>query len=232
MALSDDLTNETSRIFRDKWDVREGQTIPDPEDVKLTNDAVHFKKATILYADISGSTKMVDEKYWYFSAEVYRAYLYCAARIIRAEGGEITAYDGDRIMGVFIGASQCSDAARCGLKINYAVENIINTAIKKQYPNTSFELKQVVGIDTSEIHVARTGVRGDNDLVWVGRAPNYAAKLTGLGGTYSTWISKTVFNSLNDKSKYGGDGKLMWEARSWTDMNGMSIYRSNWWWAI
>ncbi len=29
---------------------------------------------------------------------LYKAYLHCAAKIISNEGGEITAYDGDRIM--------------------------------------------------------------------------------------------------------------------------------------
>lgn len=233
MALCDDLEKEATRIFREQWTVREGQTVPDPENIKLTNDAVHFKQATALYADLAGSTKMVDGRSWYLSAEVYRAYLYCAARIIRKEGGEITAYDGDRVMGVFIGSSQCSNAARCGLKINSAVLKIINPAIKNQYSETTFELKQVVGIDTSEVRVARTGVRGDNDLVWVGRAPNYAAKLTELDANYPTWITKAVFNRLSDESKYGGKDKtLMWEERAWTTMNKMSIYRSSWSWKV
>lgn len=136
-------------------------------------------------------------------------------------------------MGVFIGNSQRSDAARCGLKINGAVLEIINPAIKKQYSNSTFKLKQVVGIDTSEIHVARTGVRGDNDLVWVGRAPNYAAKLTELGADYPTWITEAVFNRLHKDSKFGGkDKKLMWEKRTWTTMEKMSIYCSNWKWSV
>lgn len=233
MALRDDLEKEAARIFRDQWTVREGQTVPDPQNIKLTNDAVHFKQATVLYADLTGSTKMVDGCIWYFSAEVYRTYLYCAARIIRNEGGEITAYDGDRVMGVFIGNSQCSNAARCGLKMNSAVLKIINPEIKKQYSKATFELKQVVGIDTSEVSVARTGVRGDNDLVWVGRAPNYAAKLTELDASYPTWITKAVFDRLSDESKYGGkDKKLMWEERVWNTMKKMSIYRSNWTWKV
>jgi class 3 adenylate cyclase len=100
------------------------------------------------------------------------------AKIIRARGGVITAYDGDRIMAVFLGDTQTSDAARCGLQINWAVRNIINPTFTKQYQNTDYVIKQVVGIDTSELRAARIGVRGGNDLVWIGRAANYAAKLT------------------------------------------------------
>ena len=87
---------------------------------------------------------------WTFAAEIYKAYLHCAAAIIKAEGGEIVSYDGDRVMGVFIGGRQTTPAARAGLKINYAVKNIVNPLLHKQYAK-GYEVKQVVGIDTSEI---------------------------------------------------------------------------------
>ena len=90
--------------------------------------------------------------------EIYKAYLVCAARIIRSlDGhriirsldGHITAYD--RIMAVFISNSQTSNAAKCSLQINWAVKNIVNPSLKKQYPQGDYAVKQVVGIDTSEI---------------------------------------------------------------------------------
>jgi class 3 adenylate cyclase len=39
----------------------------------------------------------------WFAAEIYKSYLISACRIIRDNGGEITAFDGDRVMAVFIG---------------------------------------------------------------------------------------------------------------------------------
>jgi class 3 adenylate cyclase len=98
---------------------------------------------------------MVDCSTPQFAAEVYTAYLLCASRIIKSEGGTITAYDGDRVMAVFIGKAKNTCAVRTGLKIKGVVDNIINPAIKNQY-NNEFELKQVVGIDTSDLLVART----------------------------------------------------------------------------
>jgi len=69
--------------------------------------------ATVLYADMSGSTKLVDAfTSPKFPAEVYKCYLSCAAKIIKAGGGSITAYDGDRVMAVFLGDSKNSSAAR------------------------------------------------------------------------------------------------------------------------
>ncbi len=206
--------------------------MPEPEDLPLGNTAVEFARATILYADLSGSTKLVDAKKWTFAAEIYKAYLHCAATIIRNEGGEIVSYDGDRVMGVFIGSYQSTSAAKAGLKINYAVQKIVTPALKKQY-STAYEVKQVVGIDTSEIRAARTGVRGDNDLVWVGRAANYAAKLTDLDLAERTWITKEAYDRLHTSAKFGSkDQTHMWKSYRWTQMNDHPIYGSTWTWTV
>jgi class 3 adenylate cyclase len=228
MAIQEDLQSAVKKIFTDTWQVRKGQDVPESEDVALGNDGVKLD-ATVLYADISGSTRMVDAGNAEFCGEVYKAYLHCAAKLISFHGGEITAYDGDRIMGVFIGESKNSQAVRCGLGINWAVIHVIRPSLGAQYPEKDFQLRQVVGIDTSELLVARTGVRGANDLVWVGRAANYAAKLTELNAGYSTWISHSVFEKMNSSLKHSQDGRQMWEVRRWTAMRDFSIYRSNWW---
>ena len=164
MALKKDLEDHVAKTFRGEWTTRAGEVVPVPDDLLLcSNDAIEFERATILYADLSGSTKLVDSKKWWFAAEVYKIFLHCAGKIINSEGGTIVSYDGDRVMAVFLGKTQTSTAARCGLKINYAVREIINPKLKARYSNTAYEVRQVVGIDTGEIRAARTGVRGGND---------------------------------------------------------------------
>ncbi len=228
MALADELRAEVAQIFKDVWTERDGTTVPESEDIKLGNDGV-WLDTVVLYADIADSTVMVDTYKASFCAEVYKAFLHCAAKIVRAEGGEITAYDGDRIMAVFIGDSKNTNAARAALKLNYARGQVINPALKAQYPKTNYEVRHVVAVDSSKLLVARTGIRGANDLVWVGRAANHAAKLAALSPDYPSRITAEVYERLNDSAKYGSDGRSMWEQVTWSDM-GRSIYRSTWWW--
>jgi class 3 adenylate cyclase len=230
MGLIDDLQNEVKTILRESWTTREGQKVPESTAIKLGNEAVKLE-GTVLYADLEGSTNLVDEHEPEFAAEIYKSYLHCASKIIQAEGGVITSYDGDRVMSVFIGDSKNTSAVRTALKINYAVKNIINPAIQNQYSN-NFQVKQVVGIDTCNLFIARTGVRGSNDLVWVGRAANHAAKLTSLKSDFPTWITSNVYNNLHESVKYAKDGRSLWEGRSWTAMNKILIYRSNWLWKV
>ena len=232
MGLRQDIERDVTEILKTNWERRDGKAIPEAEDVQLGNDAVCLN-GTVLYADMSDSTGLVDGYKDWFAAEIYKTYLISACRIIRASGGEITAFDGDRVMAVFMGDSKNTSAAHTALTINYVVSQVINSAIKTQYPKVSFTINQVVGIDTSPLFVARTGIRGSNDLVWVGRAANYAAKLSNLGlPGYPTLITQAVFDALADSAKYGGQPRrIMWEKDTWPGKS-MTIYKSSWWWPV
>jgi class 3 adenylate cyclase len=234
MGFAADIEAEVKRIFRESWTVTKATVVPGPNSIALEkNDAKQMDFGTVLYADLSGSTNMVNTKKREFAAEVYRSYLYSAAQIIRSEGGDVTAYDGDRIMAVFLGDGPNTSAAKSALKINHAVTKIINPAIAAQYGDGVYTVKQVVGVDRSPLFVARTGVRGDNDLVWVGRAANYAAKLTEISNDAATYITGEVFDCLHDSAKYGGtNNEMMWRERQWTQMNNMRIYSSTWMWPL
>lgn len=195
MALKDDLNSEVGKIVKSAWTERAGTVVPEDNSIGLGNDASRIE-ATVLYADLADSTLLVDSYDPAFAAEVYKAFLHCAAKLIRANGGKITAYDGDRVMAVYVGSFKNSAAVRTAMQLNLAVNEIIHPSLMAQYPGVKYRLEHVVGIDTSELFVAKTGVRGNNDLVWVGRAANHAAKLSALSDQYQTYVSKDVFEKL------------------------------------
>lgn len=232
MGLLGDIKSEVAAIFAANWRRREGRVVPEAENVKLGNDAVTLN-ATMLYADLAKSTALVDEYKDYFAAEIYKSFLISACRVIRSEGGELVAFDGDRVMAVYLGNGKNSSAARTALKINWTIKNVVNLAIKKQYPNTSYSVTHAVGIDTGKLFVARTGIRGSNDLVWIGRAANHAAKLCELREVgYSSYITEGVYAMLNDAAKFGGSPRQdMWEKRRWPG-TGRTVYRSSFWWEV
>ena len=229
MKSSQDILKEVKEIFATKWKTRDGQKVPEAEGIQLGNDAVTLD-GTVLYADMADSTRLVNNYKRHFAAEVYKAYLVAACNIIRNNAGEITAFDGDRVMAVFIGGTKNSSAAKAALQINYIVSET-NAALKQQYPSTSYVLRQYIGIDTSPLYVAKTGIRNSNDLVWVGRSANYAAKLSSLGdASYSIYITEDVFGRLSDETKNGGNPRqCMWQKAMWQE-KGIAVYRSNWWW--
>ena len=234
MALGDDLKKEVKAIIRGGWTTRDGKKVPEPEDLKLGNDGIDLN-ATILYADLDGSTDLVDKFDKPFAAEVYKSYLLCAARITKEEGGTITAYDGDRVMAIFIGDSKNTQAARAALKINWSIINIVNAEIAEFYakPEGDYKARHRIGIDTSTIMAARIGVRTDNDIVWVGRAANYAAKLTAINHSDAVFITGDVYDYLHSTAKFGGSPQRnMWTERKWTAKDDRRIFSSDWTWTV
>jgi len=231
MSLADELREYAKKTHATAWSRRNGQKVPSTDDVSLGNDAVDLD-AVVLYADLKDSTGLVKGYKDWFASAVYKNYLYTVSRIIRAHDGSVTAFDGDRVMGVFIGGSKNSNAAKVALKINWAVKNILQPAIDAKYPKNTYKLQQKVGIAASKTMVSRTGIRGSNDLVWVGNAANIAAKLASLHSSYPTYITADVYNLLSDETKFGGTPKR----DMWTDLGDGDgygkIYGSRFWWAM
>src|SRR5258707_149853 len=141
MAFEDDLREKLGEIFGTAWEVREGKVVPEAEDIKLGNDAVQLD-GTVLYADLADSTGMVSSNKPECSAEVFKAYLDSACRVIRHNGGRITAFDGDRVMAVFMGDSKNTSAVQSALNICWAT-TIVNEEMKNKW-NTDYVVRQSV----------------------------------------------------------------------------------------
>jgi class 3 adenylate cyclase len=114
MPISSDLRDYAIQTFGDWW-------IPGTDDIALKNDGVRLD-ASIVYADLASSTALVQRKRPEFAAEVYKTYLYGCSKLIRHHGGAVTAFDGDRVMGVFLGDSRSSNAGKCALRISLVRE--------------------------------------------------------------------------------------------------------------
>lgn len=225
MGFQDDLRDEVDAFLTDTWTTREGQKVPETEDVQLGNDAVKLD-AVVLYSDMDGSTKLVDKYKRWFATSIYKSFLYTAAKVIRKQGGVITSFDGDRIMAVFIGNAKNTSAARSALGINWARHRVINQSIEDNYPDVDYRSSHTTGVASSDLFIARTGIRGSNDLVWVGPAANRAAQLSESGSYAPSIITRDVYGRLNDSAKISNDGEDMW---SRTTSGEGAVYTSTWW---
>lgn len=238
MGLKEDVASDVDGVLSQPWKDRDGTVVPDTEDVALAGGGVHLN-ATILYADLADSTELVMEHDRRVAAKVMKCFLASCTRIIKEFGGDIRSFDGDRVMGIYVDGTKNTSAAKTALKIAWAFRHIVKPKIEAHYAtvkNGSFKLDYSTGVDTSTVLAVRGGVRGSNDLLWVGRAPNVAAKLSNLRqAPYQSWITHDVYKMLKDESKYttvGGVKKDMWEPRTFTTVGGMRIYRSLYEWSL
>jgi class 3 adenylate cyclase len=194
------------------WDVRDGSTVPSSETVVLKNGAVKIN-AAFLYADLASTSQLAKVCPWETTAKIIRAYLDTSVRIIRSWGGEIRSFDGDRVMGIFMGDMKNTHATKAAREIFYTVEYILGPKAAAKFnsiKNNSIKLKNCVGIDYGDARAVRSGIRNSNDLIWIGRAPSLAAKLSDVRNYANcVYISEASYKVLEDSAKYL-DGKNLW----------------------
>jgi hypothetical protein len=85
-VMEGELADAVNAIIKEGWDLRDGQVVPETDDITLGNSGVKLD-ATVLYADLADSTELAifDRE---IAAEVYKAYLVGTSRLIKAGGGE------------------------------------------------------------------------------------------------------------------------------------------------
>lgn len=227
------LKGRVDTLFGTNFEQREGRVVPTTADVALKDGAVKIE-AAFLYADLAGSAKLSKTCPWTTTAKIIRAFLDCATRLIIKHGGHVRSFDGDRVMGVFMGDSKNSSAANCGREIHWAVRKIIQPAAFKQFKSISdngIEIRNCSGIDVGEVRAVRSGIRDNNDLIWIGKAASFSAKLSDVRDEgYSTYISSRVYKQLNQTAKCDGNGKSLWLSASFVFAGeGEMVYKSNHW---
>lgn len=229
MAVIDTITEEVDNILGVKWVERNGIVIPDTSDVALKDGAVKIE-ATFLYADLAGSSLLADKCPWETTAKIIRSYLDTAVRLIRHHGGEIRSFDGDRVMGIFKSNSQNTSAANCARNIDWVVHNLINPKAKAKFQsirNNDIRIKHCVGIDTSEARAVRSGIRNNNDLIWIGKAPSFAAKLSDIREyPYEVYISSDSYSRLNESAKKDGTENVWISSTATIAGKSYTVYRT------
>ncbi len=232
-SKADKIKEDIAEVLDTPWDTRDGQVVPDTGDVKLSDGAV-LLDATYAYADMANSTGLAQSATKMQTAKIIRTYLNASSRILRDNGGEIRSFDGDRVMAIFIGDFKNSSAAKAALQINWAASQVIRPAIASKWEKLGWTMGHRVGIDTGEAMIVRGGVRGSNDLVSVGGAPNMAAKLSEIQGGAPIYITDAVYRRLSSEAKYGGQNEdvLMWDDAGNVTFGGntIEVWSSTWTW--
>ena len=75
--------------------------------------------------------------------------------------------------------------------------------------------------------VIRTGIHSANDLVWIGPAANYAAKLS-VRPAPRTHITEEIYQLLSPELRVGPSGQQMWAPEWAPGMGNRRIYSSSW----
>lgn len=236
MTFKDDLVSARDSIVDTSFTVRNGTVVPTTTDVGY-DEAVKLA-VTYLYADMADSSGLVAVSPKETVGKILRLYLDLSVRIIRRNGGHVRSFDGDRVMGIFIGDKRYDDAVKSAMQIKWACSDLIQPKIKEKYKSireTGWVLRTGCGIASGDALIVRGGVRkSSSDLVSVGVAPNLAAKLSDVRKEpYNVRIGAGTYKQLSDKARLS-KGTDMWDGTYKLKVGGKSYdyYRSSYHWSV
>ncbi|HEY4964155.1 MAG TPA: adenylate/guanylate cyclase domain-containing protein [Candidatus Saccharimonadales bacterium] len=173
--------------------------MPTSETITLRDGAVEID-ATYVYADLGNSSGLAQIMKKEVTAKIMRSYLAIATRTLRYYNGFIRSFDGDRVMGIFVGANKETSAVRAALAINWAAYDLLKPKIGATWTDVlgAWKFDHGIGIDTGMAMLVRGGVRNDNDIISIGSAPNVAAKLSEIRDKKNIMITQAVYTAMSN----------------------------------
>lgn len=230
MTLLDTLQSEVDGVLGIDWQLRDANVIPEAEEIAPANGAFKIE-ATFLYADLADVMMLAEKCSWETTAKIIRAYLKISARLILADGGTVRSAGSHSVIGIFNGATPNTSAVNCARKIDWMVEKVLNPKARAAFQsirNNKLSIRHCIGIDTSEAWAVRSGAGNNNDLTWIGRAPEFAAQLSGLGKyPYSVYTSRACFTRLAANARETGEKNIWLEKRIKLGEETHTVYRTN-----
>jgi len=113
---------------------------------------VKLQAAVLLLPIWLDSTQLVSVTRTFFAAEMYKLSSLRRKRIIRSEEGVITAYDGEHYGRIY---RRSQEHQGCSFRHEDSVCRFANHQSRPAKSN--FTMKHVVGVDTSDLFVAKDG---------------------------------------------------------------------------
>ncbi len=171
-----------------------------------------------------------------------KGYFDGSVRIIKANGGEVRSFNGDGMLALFVGGSRSTHAAKAAKQVDWFVGNILKPELAKYFENNQGASEQKLdfnigcGLDDGHIFAVRVGIRGTNDVAWVGRCTNTAAKLASDVSSpfHNVAVTREVYGRLNNSQKYYRFGTHMWSEEDLDEYGGVTraIRTTNYWTSI
>src|SRR5215203_6371657 len=229
MSLGSDLEKKVSNYLAGDYQTYEPQGVPNPEDIPLGNEAARLK-ATTLFIDVNQSSDIANAFRRQTAAKMMKGYFDGAVRIINSNNGKVRSFNGDGMLAIFIGDYRSSNAVKSAMQVDWFVWNVLQPKFRRYFSNNQAALGQALdfeigcGLDNGEIFAVRVGIKGTNDVAWVGRCTNTSAKLaSSVSSPRSIAITREVYSRMIDKHKYDSPGgRHLWSNEHTKSIGGVS----------
>ncbi len=219
MALSKDLQEMVSGYLAGNYETHVPRGVPNPEDIALGNKAAKLT-ATTLFIDVRQSSDIANAFRAQTAAKMMKSYFRGAVSVINNNDGQVRSFNGDGMLAIFIGDLRSSNAVKAAMQVKWFVQEVLQPKFERYFSNNKAALGQALdfqigcGLDDGDIFAVRVGIKGTNDVAWVGRCTNTSAKLASSVDTpHNTAITREVYSRMAEDQKYTSSGG----AHMWSD---------------
>ena len=243
MSQKKKITDKVGAIIGTEFSVEDVEYVPDINNPKLTfgNTGLRFK-ATVLFIDLRGSTKLLNSHNKTTVAKIHMSYYHTIIQIAKLHSGEIRSFNGDSLLVFFQGTSKknLSAAVKAAMQMRYMLADGIKTQLQR-YTEIDFG----IGVDYGEILCTKVGMGRDSntkDIFWIGNAVNKSTRLSDNSRLpKAISVSKLVYDNLEDDVKYAAltndlglkENVNMWEKGTFKyNEKTENCYLTNWYWKL
>ncbi len=185
MGLLHDLEARVDGYLSGDYETYVPRDVPAPEEIPLGNKAAKIE-ATTVFMDLRQSSDITNAFRRQTAAKMLKAYFAGAVKIVNDNGGVVRSFNGDGMLAIFTGKSRSNNAVSAAMKIDWFVTNVLRPKFRKYFESNNAAVGNALsfdvgfGIDDGSIYAVRIGIRGTNDVAWVGRCTNTSAKLSNV----------------------------------------------------
>lgn len=209
-------------MLNDSYVKEDTSIVPKKGDLTFGNTLKKIKHTVVLYVDMRGSRKIIQDSTNFISIKVHRSFLQAITYCVENREGHFRSFNGDGALAFFVGDKASTNAVKAAMDLKRYVMEMNEIVQEKASKKVDFG----VGIGQGAIYVAKSGKRGDDstkqDLVWVGLPVYVAVELSDKARSpHNIWISPAVKKSIeNDGDKFvladGKNGSSIWRKESKT----------------
>ncbi len=177
--------------------------------MESSESSKELRTVTILFADISGFTKLAEKLEPEEAAEILEEIFSLIDRIVVDYGGRIDKHEGDRVMVTFgLPVARADDMKRAlnsSLKIKKEIEDFSN--------KRGVEIGVHIGINAGKVLCGEIGSNYKKEFTVIGDAVNIAARLTEMAPKNSIYLSEVIFKALKDSFNFKEVGSTYLKGR-------------------
>jgi adenylate cyclase len=239
MTLLDDVKSSVSTHLAGTYETFQPRDVPLPEDIPEGAKAAKLT-ATSLFIDLRQSSNITNALRRQTAAKMLKAYFSGVVRIVNANNGYVRSFNGDGMLALFRDERRSDNAVKATMQMKWFVRDILHPRFARYFESnrqtfgTPLGFDIGCGLDDGDIYAVKVGIRGTNDVAWVGRCTNTSAKLSNLAASpRNILITRGVYQRLSQSRKLS-NGRHMWSDEFFRELGGINraIRSTSYWWSI